>query len=307
MEETTGLNNDEALDPGIENTEEAASLALSAEIPEAESERKRRLTVKVPVVLAEPTLQFDLDTTIYLPAPALEIKRVQKRLKLTQCLILQDTNKLSVKGFVRKNIEFATVATATPTTVSGAIQHFTVDIPFGTIVEIIFDQAPIVPVIENTVSNFEFLRQTGLPVTFPEKDRLESGDLTEFNQVSTEYFNELPFCELVSSTIIEYDEYLNRAPIIEGPFEESTFTAIEEKVVITLTLKILQKQQVVLPPPKPPKPPDPPKPPKPCHEHKPSFSDSQAQEEPGEKDVEEDAEEPGTTAGTSSLPVKITK
>ena len=53
---------------------------------------------------------------------------------------------------------------------------------------------------------------TPLPDGYPEKDELLSDDLSQFNQQSTEYFNELPYCELVKAKIIEIDQSLNRKP-----------------------------------------------------------------------------------------------
>jgi hypothetical protein len=203
-------------------------------------------TIKVPVVLTEPTVQIDVDYTFTLPAPAIDIKRIGKHLKLTQLLVLNPANKLSIKGFVRKNIEFSIPVVVTPTSITGPIQQFTTDIPFSAVVPLSFNLAALTPLGENSVSNFEFLSQTVLPSGFPAKDYLASGDLSEFNQVSTEFFNELPFVELVSSTIIEYDEYINRAPVPGGPFEEQEFTVVEEKMVIYLTLKVLQNQQVFI-------------------------------------------------------------
>jgi len=94
---------------------------------------------------------------------------------------------------------------------------------------------------------FEYFSSSPLPADFPEKDRLLSGDLSEFNQESFEYFNELPYCELISSTITEFDEFLNREPISGGPFEERTFTQFNEKMVIVLRFKLLQNQQVFIP------------------------------------------------------------
>lgn len=77
-----------------------------------------------------------------------------------------------------------------------------------------------------------------------------AGDLSEFNQISTEFFNELPFCELISSRIVEFDEYINREKLLgkKVPFEGKEFFSIEEKMVISLTLKILQNRQVAVPP-----------------------------------------------------------
>ena len=53
---------------------------------------------------------------------------------------------------------------------------------------------------------------TPLPDGYPEKDELLSDDLSQFNQQSTQYFNELPYCELVKAEIIEIDQSLNRKP-----------------------------------------------------------------------------------------------
>ncbi|WP_174520464.1 CsxC family protein [Desulfolucanica intricata] len=200
--------------------------------------------VKVPVVLAELTVQFNVDAKISLPEPALEIKQIHKRLKLTQCTLLQNTNKLFIKGFVRKNIEFATPSSCSNARgVCGNIRHCTVDIPISCVTRVKFT-APPIPVYYNKKKEFEFLTTNTLPSKFPRKDLLLSGDLSEFNQFSQEYFNELPFCELISSKITEFDEFLNLKHLPHGPFEENTFKEIEEKMDIELTLKILQLQQV---------------------------------------------------------------
>ena len=80
------------------------------------------------------------------------------------------------------------------------------------------------------------------------------GDLSEFDQVSQEFFNELPFVELISATFTEFDLSIGRTPgmvtvptptpTVAPPFEEGTFTMIEEKMVIDITFKVLQNQQI---------------------------------------------------------------
>ncbi|NLZ81120.1 MAG: hypothetical protein GX913_04875, partial [Clostridiales bacterium] len=82
-----------------------------------------------------------------------------------------------------------------------------------------------------------------------EKDALLAGDFSEYNQFMTENFNELPFCDLISESIYEFDEFINRESVnySELPVEEKLFNRIEEKMVIELTLKILQKRQVAVP------------------------------------------------------------
>jgi len=209
---------------------------------------KKKKLVKIPVVLAEVDVQIDLFSEITLPTPALEIKRIKKRLKLTQCRLIQNTKKLYLEGFVRKNIEYAEPDLCVdPDSICGTISHCTLDTPFRCVTEIEDFITPPCPVIPSRAKEFEYFSSTPLPPDFPEKERLLAGDLSEFNQESFEFFNELPFCELVSSTITEFDEFIDRQPVTGGPFEERTFTEFDEKMVIKLRFKLLQNQQCWIP------------------------------------------------------------
>ena len=109
-----------------------------------------KIVTKVPVVLAEVTLQVNIDTTIVFPEPVLEIKDIKKRLKITQCRLLLPTNKLFVKGFVRKNIQYASPSTdiseSTSKSISSDLHSLTVDVPFTSITEIKkFISCPVLP------------------------------------------------------------------------------------------------------------------------------------------------------------------
>jgi hypothetical protein len=207
---------------------------------------RRTQVGKIPVVLQEITVQIDVLADITLDQPATEIKRVKNRLKLTQCRLLQPTGKLFLRGFIRQNIEYASAPReVTESTVCGDVLDCTFDIPFQTVVDITtFISSPVFGGF-NSNSEFEYFTSTPLPSTdFPSKDTLEAGDLSEFNNQSTEQFTELPFCELVSSRITEFLEFINRVPVSKGPFEEGTFTRIQKKIDIELILKLLQNQQV---------------------------------------------------------------
>jgi len=204
------------------------------------------VVAKIPVVLAELTVQVNVNSFIKLPKSALEVKDIKKRLKITQCRLLQNTNILFIKGFVRKNIDFSTRYCSNYDGVCGDIKHCTVDTPFECTTAVTFNGTAPAPVIPSTRSEFEYFRKEKLPKIFPEKEKLLSGDLSQFNQTSTEFLNELPYCELISSEIVEFDEYLGRRPIYDAsaPFEEKEFKKLEEKMVILITLKILQNRQV---------------------------------------------------------------
>ncbi|MTI46526.1 CsxC family protein [Sporosalibacterium faouarense] len=206
------------------------------------------VVAKIPVVLSEFTVRIAINSKIELPEPAIEIKNIKKRVKITQCLLLQNTNVLFIKGFIRKNIDYSTRDCSNKKAICGDIHHCTVDVPFQCTTIVAFNGTTPAPVVTNTQSEFEYFRRQELPREFAEKDKLLAGDLSEYNQMSTENLNELPFCELISSRIVEFDEYLNRTPIYKphAPFEEKEFEEIEEKMVVFLTLKLLQNRQVAI-------------------------------------------------------------
>jgi hypothetical protein len=208
-----------------------------------------KIVTKVPVVLAELTLQVHADTTISFPEPVLEIKDIKKRLKLTQCRLLLPTNKLFIKGFVRKNIQYASpckeIEPSTSSSVASDLHSLTIDIPIQCVAEIKeFLTKPVMPEI-NKRQEFDFFVSKPLHTGFPEKDELMTSDLSQFHQESTQFYNELPFCELVSSKIIEWDEALDRHQLPNSaPIGEGIFSKMEEKMVVDFTVKVLQNQQI---------------------------------------------------------------
>ncbi|MBU9723602.1 MULTISPECIES: CsxC family protein [Bacillaceae] len=208
--------------------------------------------VKVPVVLGEENVQIDLTTKINFPDPVLEIKDIKKNIKVTQCRLLLPTKKLFLKGFIRKNIQYATPVEGSKKQVVSDIRSLTIDVPFEKVVEVKYENKPIFSTHPQD-SEFTFFTKSPLPDGFSSKDDLLSADLSEFDQISGEEFNELPKCQLISSRFIEYDESLDRkmgrviskgGKEIEAPFEEGTFRTMEEKMVVELRIKILQKQQI---------------------------------------------------------------
>lgn len=208
--------------------------------------------LKVPVVLGETTVQIDVDSTIHFPEPVLEIKKIKKNIKIVQARLLLPTNKLFLKGFVRKNIQYATPKHGGKDYVSSTIHSLTVDVPFQVVTRIDLLSSPDFRSTPHS-TEFTYFKSAPLPKGFSSKESLLSGDFTEHNQISEEVFNELPYVELLSSRFIEYDEVLDRemgvvmghsGERMHAPFEEGTFTSIEEKMVIEISLKVLQNQQV---------------------------------------------------------------
>jgi hypothetical protein len=192
---------------------------------------------KIPVVIAEFTVQIDVESKIALDEPALEIKRIKKNVFLTQCRLIPGTKKVFLKGYVRKNIEYATKKGYTKTAICGDIKHTTVFVPFECITKIEdFKNYPkIFP--NHPTQDVEYL-------DCKECDNKNMGvDLKERDFISKEVFNEKVFCELEKAYIYEADIAEDWEKIHCFP-SESVFKTFIEKEVIYLTLKLLQKQQV---------------------------------------------------------------
>lgn len=210
--------------------------------------------IRVPVELAQIDVTTNLVANIKFPDPVLEIKDIKKRLKIVQCRLLlpartnlnfeDRTLPLFLKGFVRKNIQYATPCpNSSGKCVSSEIRSLTVDVPFECVTNVLVDDVQLPNV--NTRSEYDFFRAQELGKGFPEKDELLSSDLSQFHQVSTQHYNQLPFCELIRSEITEWDEAVDRRPLPgNAPFEEGTFHEIVEKMFIQFRVKILQNQQV---------------------------------------------------------------
>jgi hypothetical protein len=206
--------------------------------------------VKIPVVLAEINITIPVESTITLDQPAMEIKRIKKNVFLTQSRIIPffqecrpDTGILFIEGFIRKNIEYATKTCSiigTPN-VCGDIRYCTVEVPFNFTTRINFIREPIF-VGNTTPSELEFFTDK-LQGCDACSDPIIGRNPCDQSFFSTEFFNEKPFTELVRADIAEVDIYTNPTLSCIVPTEQ-IFTQLTEKVVVNLTLKVLQEQQV---------------------------------------------------------------
>lgn len=209
--------------------------------------------VKLPVVLAETRIIVPVVSEIRLEKEAFEIKRIKKNVYVTQCHLIPNTsingNNLDglvyLEGFVRKNIEYATKdCTSKDGVISGNINHTTVKVYFSTTARITFIPGVTPRIISNTTTGeFEMFNDAlktcdGCAENEIGKDPCQEGF------VHNEVFNERVYCELIQADIVEADIHKNPKSVGCDNPEEQTFTRFTEKMVMALTLKLLQKQQV---------------------------------------------------------------
>lgn len=198
-------------------------------------------TFKIPVVLAERTLQIVVESDISLYPPATEIKRVKKHVFLDQVKLVPvaftpilaegvptgyftvTRAKLFVGGHIRKNIEYASADYNAPLQDRIANVRFT---GFAELTEDDFFNLPIFGFSANGEANF-----------LNEKTEMDARLDKYFFQNLVRY-NEQPYGELVAANFYELDFSPN------GTYHDGSFHMLREKIVLDLTLKVLQIQQV---------------------------------------------------------------
>ena len=193
--------------------------------------------IKIPAVLAMTTIQIVVEANIPLDPPAVEIKRVSKDVFITQCkLVPSDFGKeicpgvftvkrakLFIEGFIRKDIEYATADC------NGVIRDRIATVPFSGFADFKGDDFLLYPVLgESSGSRSRFID--------PKKN--EMGRLDKYFFENSVYYNEQPYCELIRANFYELD--FSPHPVNAG----DTFDRIREKIVLDLTLELLQLRQV---------------------------------------------------------------
>lgn len=193
--------------------------------------------IKVPVVLAERTLQIVVESDISLYPPATEIKRVKKHVFLDQVKLVPvefdeigTTNtfaatraKLFVSGHIRKNIEYASADHNAP------LQDRIAKVRFSGFAEL---------------NGADFITR---PI-FSRSDKAEANFVNDKTQIDArldKYFfqnivnyNEQPYGELLAARFYEIDY----SP--EGTYPDGSFKTLREKIALELSLKLLQVQQL---------------------------------------------------------------
>lgn len=206
------------------------------------------LVGKIPVVLAEPVVQVDVESIIRLKKPAFEIKRIKKNVFITQCKIIDTecgkSGKLFLSGFVKKNIEYATAdcSNKCKKSVSGKIRHTTVNIPFNCVTKILFVTPPQLSKKGDTEETASFFKEIKGNEFCEQK--IMGRNPCEQTFEHTEFFNEKIFCELVEAKIFEDDILKDHKSFGCEHSSDFIFDKIVEKMVILIRLKVLQKQQV---------------------------------------------------------------
>lgn len=214
---------DMLIDPSSPIKVKSKVLDISPNIPEIPTGVNGGVIAKIPVILAQLIIPINISSFVNLPEEATKVRNMSKRLIVTKSILLQPTNLLFIKGSIIKDVEYSTRDFFNLKGISGKISNYIIDIPFECSTAVSFFTQPLDP-IANTKEVFQYLEN----------------DLSMFNQISEEFFNEIPFCKLLSSKIVEFDELINEKD------SNKDFIQIQEKITIEIRMEVLQNQPVII-------------------------------------------------------------
>jgi hypothetical protein len=232
------------------------------------------IVTKIPVVLSELVIQIDVEACIELEHPAFEIKRIKKDVILTQAKLLPyasffnpetgefNGGKLFLKGYIRKNIEYATAECKakgedscccdTGKVIAGDIKHTTAYVPFHCVTEVEYNTnaRPIVRYREST-KEIEIFRNCQYNCFGKCTPEYIGSDFCQYNfedaigytegfgiELEETYINEIDFEKHYRGYRKDEENNCSHKPY-PGLFDE-----LLEKIVLNIKLKILQDQQV---------------------------------------------------------------
>lgn len=183
----------------------------------------------IPVVISEFEVEINCETRIELDYPAIEIKRVKKNVFITQCRLLPKPKKLFLKGFIRKNIEYAAIKSH-DSKGENSLRHMTFEVPFACTTEIDYF---IPPIINNSCCrDVEIYISESCESNIPEK-----------SSESYEYFNEKIYCKPVMARVTDID-IIEESDEKSKSMDDKIFKSMDEKITLILRLKLLQNQNV---------------------------------------------------------------
>ncbi|MCB2289729.1 hypothetical protein LGK97_08120 [Clostridium sp. CS001] len=204
---------------------------------------------KVPVVLIECTVEIAVESSLKLEDAILEIKNIKKNVYLSQCQLIQssedynsNTGMIFLDGFIKSDIEYTTKVHNHEGGLYGEVKYVTVKVPFKCTTVAMFKTYP--QFRHSTNQDKMKILETSIKVYDDCGGEITGRDMREQSFKILEVFNEKVFCELISAEIIE-------SSILENPIDEECkitlqqgFHHIAEKVVLLLTIKLLQNQNV---------------------------------------------------------------
>jgi hypothetical protein len=203
-----------------------------------EKNDNKKLTSKLPLIIAEKTFGIPIESKFKLKTPALAIKNMKKDVYLTSSTLLpmyeghdsysHSKGKLFLEGFVRNKLDFSIAKSSKDNIINLDTESVIIYIPFKCTTLIKYNVPPV-------LSSGKFLDPIPLYIS------------PNCADINNEYIKcDIPpiNCELKGYNIYESYTLLDKTPFNEDFPIEINFNTIKENIIINLSITLLQEQDV---------------------------------------------------------------
>lgn len=196
----------------------------------------------IPIVLASHTVNFYSSPLIKLPHGVSKVADIKNKLIITTYTLLQDSNVLFIKGFIRKSIYYLPILS------HSTLKHAIIHIPFECSASIKLSCPHTSSGVNKTFTEVA-APKPNKETSFSNMDNyLSPATHSDFNKISDEFFNTKPYCEVVRIRISEHCKYIYRKANSSTSkiLDTKNIVALKDNMVVNLTILILQKQKVYI-------------------------------------------------------------
>lgn len=196
------------------------------------------VVVELPIILTELILGIDLNSLLEMPYGTTKIIEINNKLKIIECLLMESTNVIFIKGSVIRKVKYNTYFPSNIVGNNGDVKYCILKVPFEASIGITFDRSEPAPVMKNTTSEFEYSSEANnLGGLYNKKGR-----------ETINHYNNIPFCKIKSSRIIENIENvkINEMFSTMRTLGTERKISIENKMYIEVKVEILQERDVVI-------------------------------------------------------------
>lgn len=186
------------------------------------------IPIKAPVIVSYAKVYINIENKVKLNSYATSIKQINKKVFLKQCTLIPKAKKLFLSGTIKKSIEYSELNSRN-NSLDGRIKNIIVHVSFNCVTDV---QYIVNPEIEE--KNLKAL------VTISKPGVREETLSEVYNQVAPVY------CEIVTVDFKELNIKEDIKPYICKVPDIYTFKTISQKMVMYLTIRLIQNQRIFL-------------------------------------------------------------
>lgn len=192
-----------------------------------DNDKQETLAVRLPVVIAETTININLENTINFTRDVISIIGIRRKAIIKRCKLISQINRLFLDGVVVKSIEYSEETKHNSSRLEGKAKNLTIKIPFECAVGIEYIHPPIT--CEEFYEGDKIIRMSENEKSFVDRQQ-EIDDI---------------YCELVGTEFKELN-VKDKIKLINEAKKMSTFKQIKQSMSMDIKVRLLQKQMIFI-------------------------------------------------------------